>query len=166
MTTDPNTSMPITMEGVPEQERREASNNSLLEILVDTINTHIYNEVQAQLESQVTLLVTRAFNAMVENRRTLALMDQALETMIDQKIEAAVTVAIDRHEDNEAHNTQEDIEQMAADTARETLREYAERQEGWVTKDQVNDLITEHVDEELDRIDWEEKVKDVIRDML
>jgi hypothetical protein len=41
-----------------------------------------------------------------------------------------------------------------------------ERQEGWVTKDQVQDIITEHVDEELDLIDWEEKVKDVLREML
>ena len=55
---------------------------------------------------------------------------------------------------------------LAADQARETLKEYAERQEGWVTKDQVNDLITEHVDEELDKLDWEERVKDVLRDML
>jgi hypothetical protein len=30
----------------------------------------------------------------------------------------------------------------------------------------VNDLITEHVDEELDKLDWEERVKDVLRDML
>jgi hypothetical protein len=30
----------------------------------------------------------------------------------------------------------------------------------------VNDLITEHVDSELDLIDWEEKVKDVLREML
>lgn len=162
MTNDTNTSMPITMEGVPEQERREASNNSLLEILVDTINTHIYNEVQAQLESQVTLLVTRAFNAMVENRRTLALMDEALDRMINDKIIEAIA----EHENAQEHYDDGAITQIAADQARETLREYAERQEGWVTKDQVNDLITEHVDEELDRIDWEEKVKDVIRDML
>lgn len=156
MTTDPNTSMPITMDdkqtALPQTPNLPS--NHLLVALMETVDAY------------VNKLVETKFQAMVENRRTLALMDQALETMIDQKIEAAVTVAIDRHEDNEAHNTQEDIEQMAADTARETLREYAERQEGWVTKDQVNDLITEHVDEELDRIDWEEKVKDVIRDML
>ena len=156
MTTDPNTSMPITMDdkqtALPQTPILPS--NHLLVALMETVDAY------------VNKLVETKFQAMVENRRTLALMDQALETMIDQKIEAAVTVAIDRHEDNEEHHTQEDIEQMAADTARETLREYAERQEGWVTKDQVNDLITEHVDEELDRIDWEEKVKDVIRDML
>lgn len=152
MTTDPNTSMPITMDDSKKVDTRPPSDLPSL--------------ISSALALHINHLVETKFQAMVENRRTLALMDQALETMIDQKIEAAVTVAIDRHEDNEAHNTQEDIEQMAADQARETLREYAERQEGWVTKDQVNDLITEHVDEELDRIDWEEKVKDVIRDML
>jgi hypothetical protein len=30
----------------------------------------------------------------------------------------------------------------------------------------VNDLITERVDEELDMVDWDEKVKDAIRNML
>jgi hypothetical protein len=58
------------------------------------------------------------------------------------------------------------VEQLAADTARETLKEYASKQEGWVTEDQVNDLITERVDEEIDLIDWDEKVKDAIRNLL
>ncbi len=152
MTTNP---MPITMDDSttpPESAHHVA--HSFINVFLESVTKHI------------DMLVETKFNAMLDNRRTLALMDQALETMIDQKIEAAVTVAIDRHEANEEHYTRASIEQIAADQARETLTEYAHRQEGWVTKDQVNDLITEHVDEELDRIDWEEKVKDVIRDML
>lgn len=160
--TNPAASMPITMEGMPEEKRRAASNASLLEILVNTINTHIYNEVQAQLESQVTLLVARAFNNVLEARNALKLMDDALEHRIDQKIAQAI---ID-HEGNEEHHTQETIEQMAADTARETLKEYARTQEGWVTEDQVKDIITEQIDDEIDGIDWDEKVKDVLREML
>jgi beta-glucosidase-like glycosyl hydrolase len=160
--TNPAASMPITMEGMPEEKRRAASNASLLEILVGTINTHIYNEVQAQLESQVTLLVARAFNNMLEARNALKLMDDALEHRIDEKI----TQAIEDHEGTEEHHDHANIEQIAADQARETLKEYARTQQGWVTEDQVKDIITEHVDEELDMIDWDEKVKDVLREML
>lgn len=154
--------MPITMEGMPEEKRRAASNASLLETLVDTINTHIYNEVQSQMEAQVTLLVTRAFNNVLEARNALKLMDDALEHRIDQKIAKAIT----DHEGTEEHHDHANIEQIAADTTRETLKEYARTQEGWVTEDQVKDIITTHVDEELDGIDWEEKVKDVLREML
>lgn len=155
-------SMPITMEDMPEEQRRAASNASLLEIIVNTINTHIYNEVQSQMAAQVTLLVARAFNNVLEARNALKLMDDALEHRIDQKI----TQAIAEHENTEEHWSRESLEQIAADQARETLSEYAERQEGWVTKDQVKDIITEHVDEELEGIDWDEKVKDVLREML
>jgi hypothetical protein len=154
--------MHITMGDLPEQKRRAASNASLLELIVDTINTHIYNEVQAQLESQVTLMVARAFNNVLEARNALKLMDDALEHRIEQKIIAAIA----EHENVEAHYGRADIEQIAADQARETLKEYAERQEGWVTKDQVQDIITEQIDEEIDGIDWEERVKDVLREML
>lgn len=157
MTNDTNTSTPITMDDsnqkyMPEPGYQPA--NMFLNTFLEAFNKHI------------DMLVETKFQAMVENRRTLALMDQALETLIDQKIAAAVEHNIALHEDDDTHLTRADIEQLAADQARETLTEYAHRQEGWVTKDQVNDLITEHVDEELDRIDWEEKVKDVIRDML
>lgn len=168
MTTE--TTQPITMDDSqqPEQVQDTTPQNAdrFFRAIMTTVQTFIAFEVQKAIMSNVDRLVETKFQAMVENRRTLALMDQALETMIDQKIEAAVTVAIDRHEDNEEHHTQEDIEQMAADQARATLREYAERQEGWVTKDQVNDIVTTQIDEELDMIDWEEKVKDVLRDML
>lgn len=147
--------MPITMDDnttPPEPQHHVA--HSFINLFLEAVTKHI------------DMLVETKFNAMVENRRALHLMDQALETMIDEKIIRVVVATITEHEDNEEHLTQENIEGIAADTARETLKEYAERQEGWVTKDQVTDLITEHVDEELDGIDWEEKVKDVLRDML
>jgi hypothetical protein len=83
-----------------------------------------------------------------------------------KEIADMIETAIESHEGRDAHFDKDTIEEISADQARETLSEYAERQESWVTKDQVNDLITEHVDEELDRIDWDEKVKDVLRDML
>lgn len=164
MTEQTNTaaSMPITMGAMPEETRRAASNASLLEILVDTINTHIYNEVQAQLESQVTLLVTRAFNNVLEARNALKLMDDALEKRIDDKIIEAIAA----HENDEEHHDQSQIEMWAADIARETLKEYARTQEGWVTEDQVKDIVTEQIDEEIDGIDWDERVKDVLREML
>lgn len=156
MTTDPNTSMPITMDdkqtALPQTPNLPS--NHLLVALMETVDAY------------VNKLVETKFNAMVENRRTLALMDQALETMIDEKIERKIDEAITNHEDDDSHLTREDIEQIAADQARETLREYAQRQEGWVTQDQVNDIVTTQIDEELDLIDWEEKVKDVLRGML
>lgn len=110
----------------------------------------------------IDMLVQTRFDALVQNRNTLALLDDSMT----KKIETMIVEAVIDHETVERHWDKDAIEQIAADQARSTLSEYAERQEGWVTKDQVNDLITEHVDEELDRIDWEEKVKDVIRDML
>lgn len=152
MTTNP---MPITMDDnttPPESAHHVA--HSFINVFLESVTKHI------------DMLVETKFNAMVDNRRTLALMDQALETMIDRKVENAVDVAINNHEVNNVHNDSDDVERIASDAARDTLKEYAERQKGWVTKDQVNDLITEHVDEELDRIDWDEKVKDVLRDML
>lgn len=155
MTND--TAQAITMDDsnqkyMPEPGYQPA--NMFLNTFLEAFNKHI------------DMLVETKFQAMVENRRALYLMDQALETMIDEKIERKIDDAITSHEGRDAHFDHETIEQIAADQARETLKEYAERQEGWVTKDQVNDLITEHVDEELDRIDWDEKVKDVLRDML
>jgi hypothetical protein len=116
----------------------------------------------SQIEQIVDMRVEAKFNAMVENKRALNLMDDALEMRITYKIIEAIT----EHENAEEHFDRGAIDQMAADQARETLKEYAERQEGWVTKDQVQDIITEHVDEELDKIDWEERVKDVLREML
>ena len=149
MTTNP---MPITMDDSKQVDTRPPSDLPAL--------------ISSALALHIDMLVETKFNAMLDNRRTLALMDQALETMIDRKVENAVDVAIRNHEVNNEHYDDGAITEIAADQARETLSEYAERQEGWVTKDQVTDLITEHVDEELDRIDWDEKVKDVLRDML
>ena len=155
MTNDTTQSMPITMDdSKPPPASAHHVAHSFINVFLESVPKHI------------DMLVETKFNAMVDNRRTLALMDQALETMIDRKVENAVDVAINNHEVNNVHNDSDDVERIASDAARDTLKEYAERQKGWVTKDQVNDLITEHVDEELDRIDWEEKVKDVIRDML
>lgn len=110
----------------------------------------------------IDMLVETKFNAMVQTRNALTLLDEAMT----EKIEAMIETAIESHEGRDAHFDNETIEGIAADQARETLKEYAERQEGWVTKDQVNDLITERVDEEIDRIDWDERVKDVLREML
>ena len=152
---DTNTAMPITMDDSttpPEPQHHVAG--AFINLFLEAVTKHI------------DMLVETKFNAMVDSRRTLALLDQAMETMIDDKIERKIDDAITSHEGRDAHFDKDNIEQIAADQARETLTEYAERQEGWVTKDQVNDLITEHVDEELDMIDWEEKVKDVLREML
>jgi maltodextrin utilization protein YvdJ len=110
----------------------------------------------------IDMLVETKFNAMVENRRALTLMDEALERRINDKI----TEAMAEHEINEDHLTREDIEGIASDAARGALKEYARTQEGWVTEDEVKDIITQHVDEEIDGIDWDERVKDVIRDLL
>lgn len=143
---------PITMDDDKQPTHHVA--HSWVNLFLEAVTKHI------------DMLVETKFNAMVENRRALHLMDQTMYAMIDEKIETAVEVAILSHEDNVVHNDSDDIERIAADTARETLKEYARTQEGWVTEDEVKDIITQHVDEELDGIDWEEKVKDVLRDML
>lgn len=155
--TNPTQSMPITMDDDNQPNPPEPAH------YVEPSFVHLFLEA---VTKHIDMLVETKFNAMVENRRALHLMDQALETVIDEKIDRAVEQAITSHEDNEEHHTQETIEQMAADTARETLKEYARTQQGWVTEDEVKDIITQHVDEEIDGIDWEEKVKDVLREML
>lgn len=146
-------SMPITME--------EDSNQPAHHVATSFINLFL-----EQIEQVVDVRVEAKFNAMVENRRALHLMDQALETVIDQKIDRAVEQAMTEHEAHGDHHDQAQVEMWAADAARETLKEYARTQEGWVTEDEVKDIITQHVDEEIDGIDWDERVKEVLREML
>jgi len=144
--------MPITMDDPATNPHTpsHAVAHSLIDALLSQFTAHI------------DMLVETKFNALVQNRNALVLLDDQMLRQIENMIDNAVNA----HEGSHEHLDEAHIEQTAADTARDTLKEYAERQEGWVTKDQVNDLITEHVDEELDLIDWEEKVKDVLRDML
>jgi hypothetical protein len=139
---------PITMD--EPQQPAHAVHHTLIDALLSQFTKHI------------DMLVETKFNAMLANRNALKLMDdemfKRIETMIDN--------ATDYHLQNYVHNDSDDVERIAAETARDTLKEYASKQEGWVTADQVNDLITEHVDSELDNIDWDERVKDVLREML
>jgi hypothetical protein len=144
--------MPITMDDPATNPHTPP--HAVHPTLIDTL--------LSQFTAHIDMLVETKFYALVQTRNTLTLLDVEMKKEIADMIETA----IESHEGRDAHFDRETIEEISADQARETLSEYAERQEGWVTKDQVNDLITEHVDEELDRIDWEEKVKDVLRDML
>ena len=144
--------MPITMDDPATNPHTPP--HAVHHTLIDTL--------LSQFTAHIDMLVETKFNALVQNRNTLAMLDSEMEKQIKDLIETA----IESHEGRDAHFDRETIEEISADQARETLSEYAERQEGWVTKDQVQDIITEHVDEELDRIDWDEKVKDVLRDML
>jgi hypothetical protein len=140
--------MPITMD--EPQQPAHAVHPALIETLLSQFTKHI------------DMLVDTKFNAMLANRNALKLMDEEMHKRIETMIDYAIT----EHEGSSEHHDHENIEQIAADTARETLAEYARKQEGWVTEDQVKDIITQHVDEELDNIDWDEKVKDVLREML
>ena len=139
---------PITMD--EPQQPVHAVHHALIDALLSQFTKHI------------DMLVETKFHAMLANRNALKLMDEELHKQIETMIDAAIT----EHEGSSEHHDHGSIEQIAADTARATLSEYARKQEGWVTEDQVKDIITEHVDEELDNIDWDEKVKDVLRDML
>ena len=155
--------MPITMdEPTPTPDPQAESASRLFHALTQTMAAYVRREIHMGLQNAVAKLVEDRFDELVANRNTLKLMDvemfERIETMIDK--------AVIDHEGSSEHHDHENIEQIAADTARETLSEYASKQEGWVTVDQVNDLITERVDEELDLIDWDEKVKDAIRNML
>lgn len=148
-----NINQPITMDDsnqpTPPGSQHHVA-HSFINLFLEAVTKHI------------DMLVETKFNAMVENRRALTLMDEALERRINDKI----TEAMAEHEINEDHLTREDIEGIASDAARDALKEYARTQEGWVTEDEVKDIITQHVDEEIDGIDWDERVKDVIRDLL
>ena len=115
-----------------------------------------------RVEDLINMKVEAKLQDLIDNRNVLQLMDEAMTL----RVEAIVENAMNHHEIGQDHWAKGAIEEIAADQARETLSEYARRQEGWVTKDQVHDLITEVVDEELDKIDWEERVKDVLREML
>jgi hypothetical protein len=115
-----------------------------------------------QFTAHIDMLVETKFSAMLANRNALKLMDDAMFSRIETMIE----IAVDNHDGNTEHWSRDELDQLAADQARETLSEYASKQEGWVTKDQVTDLITEHVDEELDLIDWDEKLRDALRNLL
>ena len=140
--------MPITMD--EPQQPAHAVHPALIETLLSQFTKHI------------DMLVDTKFNAMLANRNALKLMDEEMHKRIGDMIENA----IDAHEADQDHPDTAVVEQLAADTARETLKDYASTQEGWVTKDQVNDLITEHVDEEIDGIDWDERVKEALRNLL
>ena len=140
--------MPITMD--EPQQPAHAVHHTLIDALLSQFTAHI------------DMLVETKFHAMLANRNALKLMDEELHKRIETMIENRM---ID-HEGTLEHLDEANVEQTAADTARATLAEYARKQEGWVTEDQVKDIITEHVDSELDSIDWEEKVKDVLREML
>ena len=140
--------MPITMD--EPQQPAHAVHHTLIDTLLSQFTKHI------------DMLVETKFHAMLTNRNALKLMDEEMF----KRIEVMIDYAITEHEGSTDHLDSDTVEQIAADQARETLKEYASKQEGWVTVDQVNDLITEHVDAELDNIDWDEKVKDVLREML
>ena len=165
--------MPITMdEPTPTPDPQAESASRLFHMLTQTMAAYVRSEVHMGLQNVVAKLVEDRFDELVTNRNTLKLMDEEMF----KRIEVMIENAVDTHEGTVEHWSRDEleeiaadtaeVEQIAADTARETLKEYASKQEGWVTSDQVNDLITEHVDEELDRIDWDEKVKDVLREML
>lgn len=139
---------PITMD--EPQQPVHAVHHALIDALLSQFTKHI------------DMLVETKFAAMLANRNALTLMDDEMY----KRIEVMIDYAITEHEGSSDHLDEANVEQTAADTARETLKEYARKQEGWVTEDQVKDIITQHVDEELDNIDWDEKVKDVLRDML
>jgi hypothetical protein len=139
---------PITMD--EPQQPAHAVHHALIDALLSQFTAHI------------DMLVETKFNAMLTNRNVLKLMDEEMHKQIEVMIDYAIT----EHEGSSDHLDEANVEQTAADTARATLAEYASKQEGWVTSDQVNDLITERVDEELDMVDWDEKVKDAIRNML
>jgi len=144
--------MPITMD--EPQQPAHAVHHALIDTLLSQFTKHI------------DMLVETKFNAMLTNRNALTLLNDEMLAHVRQVSKDAAQELLDAHEADNEHNDTAEVEQIAADTARDTLAEYASKQEGWVTVDQVNDLITEHVDEELDRIDWDEKVKDVLREML
>jgi len=155
--------MPITMdEPTPAPDPHEASASRLFHALTQTMAAYVRSEIALGLQNAVEKLVEDRFDELVNNRNALKLMDEEMY----KRIEIMIDNATDYHLQNYVHNDSDDVERIAADTARETLKEYARTQEGWVTEDQVNDLITTHVDEELDNIDWDEKVKDAIRNML
>jgi uncharacterized membrane protein YheB (UPF0754 family) len=155
--------MPITMDepaSTPDPQAESASR--LFHALTQTMAAYVRREIHMGLQNVVAKLVEDRFDELVTNRNTLKLMDEEMFKRIGDMIENA----IDAHEADQDHPDTAVVEQLAADTARETLKDYASKQEGWVTKDQVNDLITEHVDEEIDGIDWDERVKEALRNLL
>ena len=123
---------------------------------------NVMNSFMEQIEQVIALKVEAKLQDILTSRNTLQLMD---ETMM-LRIEAMVENAMDHHTQNYEHHDSDDLENLAADKARETMKEYAEREEGWVTQDRVNDIVTERIDEEIDAIDWDERVKEVLREML
>jgi hypothetical protein len=155
--------MPITMdEPTPTPDPQAESASRLFHALTQTMAAYVHSEIRMGLQNAVAKLVEDRFDALVTNRNTLKLMDEEMHKQIEVMIDYAIT----EHEGSSDHLDSDTVEVHAADTARATLAEYARKQEGWVTEDQVNDLITERVDEELDMVDWDEKVKDAIRNML
>jgi hypothetical protein len=149
--------MPITMDE-PATPTKPTPNQTMAFVLMH----NVMNAFMEQMEQVIAIKVANALDEMLANRNTLKLMDEEMFKRIGDMIENA----IDAHEADQDHPDTAVVEQLAADTARETLKDYASTQEGWVTKDQVNDLITEHVDEEIDGIDWDERVKEALRNLL
>jgi len=148
--------MPITMD--EPAPTKPTPNQTMAFVLMH----NVMNAFMEQMEQVIAIKVANALDELLANRNALKLMDEEMHKQIETMIENRML----DHEGSHEHLDEEHIEQLAADTARETLKEYASTQEGWVTKDQVQDIITEQMDEELDNIDWDEKVKDAIRNLL
>ncbi len=149
--------MPITM-AEPATPTKPTPNQTMAFVLMH----NVMNAFMEQMEQVIAIKVANALDELLANRNALKLMDEEMHKQIETMIENRML----DHEGSSDHLDEANVEQLAADTARETLKEYASTQEGWVTTDQVQDIITEQMDEELDNIDWDEKVTDAIRNLL
>jgi len=128
----PSMAMPITMEDTtPEQEHEHHVALPLINMLLATFEKHI------------DMLVETKFHAMMQNRQALTLLDDALA----DKIEAMVKDAIEEHESDYAHPSDEDIENEVDHHLEHFVRQGSHE---FITERQLSEKVSDVLDEILD----------------
>lgn len=122
--------MPITMEDTtPEPEHH--------------VSPSLINVFLTAFEKHIDMLVETKFNAMLQNKMALTLLDEALA----DKIEAMVADAIDEHENDHAHPSDEDIENEVDHHLEHFVRQGSHE---FITERELSEKVSDVLDEILD----------------
>lgn len=129
-TTQATQALPITMEE-PEHDTGHHVPPTFVDIFLKAVTQHI------------DMLVETKFNAMIQNRMALTLLDDALA----DKIEAMIETAIDNHDTDRAHPSDDDIESEVNHLLEHFVRQGSHE---FITERQLSAKVSDVLDEILD----------------
>lgn len=75
----------------------------------------LVNVLLAAFEKHIDMLVETKFAQLVQNHKTLALMDENMKDAITEMIDDAIETALDGHTDDYTHHSEGDIESTVSD---------------------------------------------------